>query len=262
MKRIKLLYLLILVILPAVSYSSTCERVMAEIKQQAITFHNVFQRKVYSAKPQERLEALQMINKLNPIDNIYIALLPLLQDPVPEVRMGFLEILEKYNVTYIEVIATLNAHIKVEPIPYIKHMALRVLKKISHEKFEEYIKQGQQILLALKPLDAFIQHAQQLFPSIGIYHVIELDIAIDNILSKKPEDRSAIEWEVLQIFQQIEQASHELHTTLLKSPLKSYDQFIKFFEYYLKITQKSEFSLTEGLYYIIGEFYRNKHLYS
>ena len=229
MKYKTILCFLIIGILPYTAYGITCEEVIAQATKKATAFYSEFQRKLKSSKPTDRLIAIQMLRELSPAE-IHTSILPLVEDPNPQVRITVLRTLIEYPVLHRRgnILNELTKQMQTEPIPDIRALIHETIKKLKQEIWKEALKQGDLITSAIRQLDAHILQTHRIYRTIGIQHILELDIFIDNILDKEPEEWSSTDTEVFQAFQIISQSSKALRTVLLTSPIVSYDHLIPF----------------------------------
>ena len=228
----KLLYLCIFMLYSVFGYGSDCERLFSRWNQEAFQLYGDIQAGLRSSKDEKRLKAIHQIRELQPIDtDVYRLMIPLLQDPNPQIRRAVIEIFGEHRVT--------DSDISHALIYYQESSAdMRLTVEKSLKQISEELEQNDEALW--KKIEEAITNVYKAMAQMTIaLSRRNIPIKFENYslviqsISKKPEQQlSQEEKNILQAGIDIQNSIKKLKIVIYTSPFSSFVEFMKFIKYY------------------------------
>ena len=250
------LAIFIFLLYSAASYSSECEKMLADIVQGGVWDFQQFQKKVNSKKSSDQMAAIEILQKIQPADfSIYrTAAYFLLQSPDAQVRLAMIHLLTEHEIYDKGVFLLVTKHIKTEEQALVGH-AMTSYMQLSHS----YLRQVSQKFLA-DVSNTLSTHSElrasygQLLQKMGMTTHDQHMQWIFQASKIPPESLSHNERQALQLKDEMEQIISQLRKLIQTSPIMNPLDFIELITRYNE--NNPSFDITSNIMQIIIHIYK------
>ena len=242
-------------IFPKYAYSiDECESILSALVSESTDLITKVRKNLKSHEYINRLKALSIIRDINPDGHdIYVEILPLIQDPNPQVRMMAARVFQQQDSVYIDVLFALHRQLMREDNSDVSKVLDEAIDTIHSRHWEQIHHMGKRVREALHDLNFSIQKADDLVGKLKFTPLEWLEIT-NRALASKPESHTPYEQLALEIYNETVTAEDNFKNVIRILPFRNSLDFVSFLAHYKKLTG-DKITMQKQTYLIIKQMY-------
>ncbi len=247
-------------ILSKYAYGDDCQNTLSRLVNESEIMITDVGKNLRSSRFQDRLKGLRAIKEINPDgDHIYLEILPLIQDPHPQVQIETAKVLQQSEFqgsVYLKIIYLLYFQLQRERDVDVSDAINEAVDALNLKYSRQVHRIGEKIKKHIQKLNFSVEKAEHIIDKLNIQPEQWLKITKKALITD-PEDQTITEQMSLEIFKEITAVEDDFKDMIRTLPFKNSLEFFHFTLQYHKFTggelrmRKQAFLIIKSMYLLL-----------